>query len=207
MAFGTHIIKNDMAAPSLAANAVTLGSNLVVNTSIINFGNATVYTAINATHISLSGGVIANNTVLIIPNQLYVNTAQITGNVSFVRGNTAFGGSNTTPAATVFFDGNIAGKIVAMGVSNSHTVNCASGTYFTLTGNGATSVAFANAPNSAIYTMMLIITGGSSLTWSSSPKWPSGSAPTKSGNTDIWCFLTDNGGATWRGNLVVKDSR
>lgn len=98
-------------------------------------------------------------------------------------------------------------------VDTSNTINCIVGNYFTRNVTASETITFINPPASGnVYAMTLRLAnaGSFTITWANSPKWPSGSAPTLSGgygNTDILVFFTDDGGTTWRGNQVQKDSR
>lgn len=88
------------------------------------------------------------------------------------------------------------------------TLSCSSSNYFILSTTGSLNITFGTPP-SGMYSMVVKITGGGSgvITWASSPKWPGAVAPTPSINTDFWIFTTDDAGATWRGNLSLRDYR
>jgi hypothetical protein len=45
-----------------------------------------------------------------------------------------------------------------------------------------------------------------SVTWPSNVRFPNGTTPTRtltSGRTDIWIFISPDGGTTWYGNLAL----
>ena len=50
--------------------------------------------------------------------------------------------------------------------------------------------------------------GGYTLTWPTAVKWPGGNVPavTTSG-TDVFTFITDDGGVIWRGVQTMQDSK
>jgi len=90
------------------------------------------------------------------------------------------------------------------------TVNCENGNVFTLTTSAATTFTFSNAPSSGTayaFILKVVSTGNHPLTWPSSVKWPTGSAPDYplSGETYIYGFLTHDGGTTWYGFLGGAD--
>lgn len=92
----------------------------------------------------------------------------------------------------------------------SYTINLESGNVFEITLTGSCTLAFSNPPASGKAGSCTLIlrqdaTGGRSVTWPSSVKWPGGVPPTLStgaNQVDILVFLTTNGGATWYGFLA-----
>ena len=112
------------------------------------------------------------------------------------------------------FSGMFGEKVVALGTLTG-TINTSTGTYFTgtLTGaiNFATGGGFTNPVASGHCSgFMLEITNGGAfaITWPTSLKWPAGVAPAlTAAGVDVLAFMTINGGTTWRGTLVQKDSK
>ena len=93
------------------------------------------------------------------------------------------------------------GSVTAMAAAS---VDCRLGNYFTKTISGATTFTFDNPPASGVsygFTLELTHTGGSSsIGWPGTVKWPADTAPTLTdGKTSLLMFVTDNGGARWRG--------
>ena len=85
-------------------------------------------------------------------------------------------------------------------------VDCATGSYFTKTITGATTFTFANVPSGVAYafTFEVTLNGSNAITWPSSVKWPADTAPTiTDGKTQVFVFLTDDGGTRWRGSSLV----
>lgn len=87
-------------------------------------------------------------------------------------------------------------------------IDCSAGNYFQKTVTGSLTWTFINVPTGVYYAFRLrLINGGKgSQTWPSSVKWPNtgllgvATAPTlQSSGTDILEFVTDDGGASWRG--------
>ena len=94
-------------------------------------------------------------------------------------------------------------NISAMG---ANAVDCSAGNYFTKTITGATTFTFTNVPTSVAYTFTMEVTlnGSNAITWPASVKWPADTAPSiTDGKTQLFVFLTDDGGTRWRGSSVV----
>ena len=78
---------------------------------------------------------------------------------------------------------------------------------YTLTTSGNTTFTFTGVPSSGqVGTFSLIITAGGThtLTWPASVDWAGGTAPDApaSGETDVYTFMTVDGGTTWYGFLA-----
>ena len=94
-------------------------------------------------------------------------------------------------------------NISAMG---ANAVDCSAGNYFTKTITGATTFTFTNVPSGVAYafTFEVTLNGSNAITWPSSVKWPADTAPTiTDGKTQVFVFLTDDGGTRWRGSSLV----
>lgn len=169
-------------------------------------------------------GIVANSTGLFV-NAAYINTissnsatyanSSITntftvGTSGYFVSNGNLGLGNTTPVTKLQVAGNYSVLEVVIPSTNAININCASGNYFFATANGsATTITFSSVPANTGYGFVLVLANGGSntVTWSSSPKWPSAAAPTVSSNTDVFTFITDDGGTTWRGVQSMKDVR
>ena len=94
--------------------------------------------------------------------------------------------------------------VTAMG---ANSVDCRIGNYFTKTISGATTFTFDNVPASGVafgFVMELTLNGSNAVTWPGSVKWPKDTAPTiTDGKTQMFVFVTDNGGTRWRGSSLV----
>ena len=86
-------------------------------------------------------------------------------------------------------------------ISYTQTLDLSTGTYFSFTSSGATTVSFTNAPASgkAVGFAVEINGDGSAITWPSSVKWPSGVAPTATASKEVYAFVTTDGGTTYYG--------
>ena len=94
-------------------------------------------------------------------------------------------------------------NISAMG---ANAVDCSAGNYFTKTITGATTFTFTNVPTGVAYTFTMEVTlnGSNAITWPASVKLPADTAPTiTDGKTQVFVFLTDDGGTRWRGSSVI----
>ena len=94
-------------------------------------------------------------------------------------------------------------NISAMG---ANAVDCSAGNYFTKTITGATTFTFTNVPTGVAYTFTMEVTlnGSNAITWPGSVKWPADTAPSiTDGKTQLFVFITDDGGTRWRGSSIV----
>lgn len=93
----------------------------------------------------------------------------------------------------------------------ANDINVASGTFFTKTISTTATLTVSNVPASGLvgcFTLELTNGGSSTVTWWSGVKWASGNAPTlTSAGVDILGFYTLDGGTTWRGSVIAKDSK
>tara|TARA_Y100001960_G_C14639211_1_gene809941 strand:- start:567 stop:1238 length:672 start_codon:yes stop_codon:yes gene_type:complete len=101
------------------------------------------------------------------------------------------------------FSGSVVENIVTMG---ANAVDCSAGNYFTKTITGATTFTFTNVPAGVAYLFMMEVTlnGSNAITWPAAVKWPADTAPTiTDGKTQMFIFVTDDGGTRWRGSSLV----
>jgi len=93
-------------------------------------------------------------------------------------------------------------------VSGSWALDFNAANFFAGTITGSTTISLANVPGGmAVFAVVEITNGGSSVSWPGSVKWPGGSAPvlTTSG-VDVISLYTRNGGVTWRATVAHEDS-
>ena len=92
-------------------------------------------------------------------------------------------------------------------VLNTETLDLSTGTSFSFTPSGATTVSFTNAPASgiAIGFAAEINGDGSAITWPGSVKWDSGTAPTATASKEVYTFITTDGGTTYYGKKAAGD--
>ena len=89
----------------------------------------------------------------------------------------------------------------------ANSVDCRLGNYFTKTITGATTFTFDNPPASGVaygFTMEVTLNGSNAITWPATVKWNADTAPTLTdGKTQLFMFVTNNGGSRWRGSALV----
>ena len=89
----------------------------------------------------------------------------------------------------------------------ANSVDCRLGNYFTKTITGATTFTFDNVPASGVafgFTMEVTLNGSNAITWPATVKWPADTAPTiTDGKTQLFIFVTDDGGTRWRASSLV----
>jgi len=119
-----------------------------------------------------------------------------------------FAVANTSGAianTTLDVYGGVAMNVVTLATS-SNTVNVALANYFISTPAGTSTWIFTGAPVSrdSSFVLQLANGGNYTVTWPSSVKWPSNTAPTLStSGVDILIFSTVNTGTTWRGSSLT----
>ena len=111
--------------------------------------------------------------------------------------------NQSNPVTKLQLNGNYSENIVAV---SGTAVDCSTGNYFTKTITGATTFNFTNVPSGVAYafTFEVTLNGSNAITWPGSVKWPADTAPTiTDGKTQVFVFLTDDGGTRWRGSSLV----
>ena len=89
----------------------------------------------------------------------------------------------------------------------ANSVDCSLGNYFTKTITGATTFTFDNPPASGVaygFTLEVTLNGSNAITWPGTVKWNADTAPALTdGKTQLFMFVTNNGGTRWRGSALV----
>lgn len=97
---------------------------------------------------------------------------------------------------------------VSMGANN---IDLSAGNVFNKTISGATTLTVSNVvATGSVNAFILKLTNGGSaaVTWFSGVKWPGGTAPTlTAAGLDNIGFFTEDGGTTWHGAVISKDSK
>ncbi len=193
-----------------SVTSVTGGNGLTGSVTIsgsLNVGAGTGIT-VNADDIAVNADYIAtiSSNSALYANNSSTNTFTVGTSSYFVsNGNVGFG--TTAPVGKVDINGRWVSNITTVSAS---AVDCAVGNYFIKTATGALTWTFTNVPANRAYNFILELTNGGtgSQTWPTSVKWPSGTAPTlTSSGVDVIGFITDDGGTTWRGVMLMKDSK
>ena len=91
-------------------------------------------------------------------------------------------------------------------VAYTQTLDLSTGTTFSFTPSGATTVSFTNPPASgnAIGFSVEINGDGSAITWPSSVKWDLATAPTATATKELYTFVTTDGGTTYYGKKAAE---
>lgn len=226
---GIYVRANNGITVNSTGVFVTQGTGVVVNATGTHVNSSYIATiAANSATFLVSAGITANSTALLLANSIAIlangsvgSAGQILSSngtgiywaspgAASVNTAAAYSWTNThTFNSNVFFADQYSVQTVALGSGNNFNINCAAGNYFTLTANGSVAnLYFTNTPTNAYACVIKIANGGvNTFNFANTPKWPAASAPTLSTNTDIFVFLSDDGGTTWRGNQSMKDSR
>jgi hypothetical protein len=108
-----------------------------------------------------------------------------------------------TPAGRLDINGNQMSNIVAVAALD---VDCSLGNYFTKTISANSTFTFSNAPASRAYSFTLEVTyTGGAITWPAAVVWPDNLVPLLvAGRTNLFMFVTDDGGTRWRGAGLVN---
>ena len=186
--------------------------------------DGTEYAATNGSSVSLTAAAAADDIVEIVAYETVgitsISSATQGLNVTGIITATTFSGdgssltgmASTDKVATATLNvsgistlgGTIVGGITAMG---ANSVDCRLGNYFTKTITGATTFTFDNVPASGVaygFTMEVTLNGSNAITWPGTVKWNADTAPTLTdGKTQLFMFVTNNGGTRWRGSALV----
>lgn len=97
----------------------------------------------------------------------------------------------------------------AVTAAAASAIDCSLGNAFTKTASGSLTWTFTNVPAGFDVVVLKLTNGGAGAqTWPASVKWPGAIAPTlQASGVDILRFATFDGGTTWNGVHVDKDSR
>lgn len=168
-------------------------------------------------NMTIGGGVYTSNTSADVFSQ---NATTVTlGYAATTLGLGATTGTTTIRNAAVIsgaatFSSSYLEKKVALAANN---IDLSLGNYFSKTISGATTLTVSNYPaaNTAVSFILELTNGASATTtwWTGSGggatiKWANGVTPTlTAAGIDILAFYTHDGGVTWRGNFIAKDSK
>ena len=187
---------------SVPASSLIGTPNITVGT--VGAGNVTSSGTVSAVTGTFSGNVSVGGTL----------TYDDVSNVDSVGLITARNGINVTAGVSTFaaathqnagtkVTGPYSANITSMGAND---VDCSAGNYFTKTITGATTFTFSNPPSSVAYsfTMEVTLNGSNAITWPAAVKWNGDSAPSiTDAKTQLFMFITDDGGTRWRGSALV----
>ena len=184
-------------------------------------------TAETALQTAISGKLSSTDTAVAATKLAAARTIALTGGVT---GSVTFDGSanasiTTTvandshthstyaPVANPAFTGTsaFAGIKETKVTMGANAIDLSAGTFFTKTISAATTFSVSNVPASgSVVSFILELTnaGSAIITWFGNVKWAAGTAPTlTAAGVDILGFYTHDGGVTWRGMVLAKDSK
>jgi hypothetical protein len=183
----------DATNPSGYLSTVNLTSNVTGALPVANGGTGAT---------TLTGYVKGNGTSTMTASAA-IPVADVTGAAPLAS--PTFTGTATT--ATLDALGSVRSNVTTVSAS---AIDCSVGNYFIKTASGGLTWTVTNVPTSRAYSFILELTNGGTgtQTWMSGIKWPSGTAPTLvASGVDVLGFITDDGGTTWRGVQLMKDSK
>ena len=198
---GLTSLSNVVAGIATFTSDVSVGGTLTYEdvTNIDSVGIVTARTGVRVT----AGGIVVTagvSTLAAVSATSYSGDGSgLTGMASTDKVSTAT--LNVSGIST--FSGSVVENIVTMG---ANAVDCSAGNYFTKTITGATTFTFTNVPTGVAYLFMMEVTlnGSNAITWPAAVKWPADTAPTiTDGKTQMFIFVTDDGGTRWRGSSIV----
>jgi hypothetical protein len=191
-AIGSRVLVARDISNMMAGTVTTVSSSAtIVNIDVILAGSGTF----SSWNISLANNVGATGATGIGTAGATGATGEIPSSVSTltITGEAGFGIPVETKASPTISGGAL-------------TLNLATATFFTVTINANSTVAFSNPPASPkVFSFTLQTTGNGTAYTTNFPaavKWASGAAPTitsTNGKIDIYTFVTHDGGANWFG--------
>jgi hypothetical protein len=188
------------AAPtaSTASNTTQIATTQFVQNVVAGIGSNFLTKTNNLSDLSNAATARGN---LGLASKSQFNTACTDGSFAFLNSENVFANKQQ-------FNAGLVEKYSAVAVS---TIDCSLASVFSRTISGATSLLVSNvAPAGNVSSFILELTNGGSatVTWWAGIKWSNGAAPTlTAAGTDILGFYTRDGGVTWRGTMMSKDSK
>ena len=191
---GLTSLSNVVAGIATFTSDVSIGGTLTYEdvTNIDSVGLVTARTGIKV----LAGGI--NAVGVVTATSFKGDGSSLTGMASTDK--VATSTLNVSGIST--FAGTIVTDATAMG---ANSVDCSTGNFFTKTITGATTFTFDSVPAGVYsFTMEVTLNGSNAITWPASVKWNADTAPSiTDGKTQLFMFITQNGGTRWRGSALV----
>ena len=198
---GLTSISNMVAGIATFTSDVSIGGTLTYE-DVTNIDSVGIVTARSGVRVTAGGVVVTAgvSTFAAVSATSYSGDGSgLTGMASTDKVSTAT--LNVSGIST--FSGTQVSAITAMG---ANSVNCSLGNFFSKTITGATTLTFDSVPTGVEYSFTLEVTlnGSNAITWPTSVKWNADTAPAiTDGKTQLFMFLTTNGGTRWRGSALV----
>jgi hypothetical protein len=181
-------------------------TNTEMDANLTNLNNDKVETSALASYAPLASPAFSGTPTSVTPSAGDTSTKIAT--TAFVSNNfAALAGANTFTAKQTFGEAIVEGY-EAIASSN---IDTATGAVFSKTISGTTTFTVSNTASSGSVTSFILeLTNGGAyaITWWSGIKWAGGTVPTlTTSGVDILGFYTRDGGTTWRGLVLAKDSK
>jgi len=181
-------------------------TNTEMDSNLTNLNNDKVETSALSSYAPLASPAFSGTPTSVTPTAGDSSTKIAT--TAFVNSSyAAIGATNTFTAKQVFNEAVVEGY-EAVSASN---IDTSTGAVFSKTIAANTTFTISNVASSGSVTSFILeLTNGGAyiITWWSGVKWAGGTVPTfTTSGLDILGFYTRDGGTTWRGMVLSKDSK
>lgn len=181
-------------------------TNTEMDTNLTNLNNDKVETSALSSYAPLASPTFSGTPTSVTPTTGDSSTKIAT--TAFVSAGYAAKDSQNTFTAKQTFSEAIVEGYEAVSASN---IDTATGAVFSKTISTTTTFTVSNvAASGSVTSFILELTNGASaaITWWSGIKWAGGTVPTLTASgVDLLGFYTRDGGTTWRGLVLAKDSK
>lgn len=191
---------------------LSAGDEVLFEIGVVNTGSATSATL---TSFNPTAGISATNVQDALA-ELDNEKASLTGIETLTNKTITFSGNTLTDVASTNTTQTLTNKTITglretkVAVAAS-AISLTTGNYFTKTISSTTAFTVSNVPASGTTASFILeLTNGGAFTvnWWAGVKWAGGTAPTlTAAGVDILGFYTHDGGTTWRGLVLAKDSK
>ena len=202
---GLTSISNMVAGIATFTSDVSIGGTLTYE-DVTNIDSVGIVTARSGVRVTAGGIVVTAG----VSTFAAVSATSLTATTYSGDGSGLTGMASTDKVSTATlnvsgistFAGSIVSDATAMG---ANSVNCSTGNFFTKTITGATTFTFDSVPTGVYsFTLEVVLNGSNAITWPTSVKWNADTAPSiTDGKTQLFMFVTHNGGTRWRGSALV----
>ena len=202
---GLTSISNMVAGIATFTSDVSIGGTLTYE-DVTNIDSVGIVTARSGVRVTAGGVVVtAGVSTFAAVSATSLTASSYSGDGS---GLTGMASTDKVSTATLNVSGisTFASQVSGITAMGANAVDCSTANYFTKTITGATTFTFTNVPTGVAYgmTMEVTLNGNNSITWPTSVKWPLDTAPAiTDGKTQLFMFVTDDGGTRWRGSSLV----
>lgn len=211
----TKIAEGTVVAADIADGSVTVNKLGSASVETAKIATANVTNSLLAAEIDIKGNLTVQAGSVGSP-ALRANSDSNTGiyfptsdSVGIVTGGSER--ANVDPLG--FFTAVYGDKLVALGNTGTNpNIDCTLGSVFTATLNSDTTITLANAKPTGVSTVLLVLTNDSTPSRTVALSGGTFLYPTSeltrtstASNTDVWFFMTTDGGSNWFVNIPMKD--